>query len=156
MFAIEYIDRLWIALQQVRHLEFVAHSEGETGWNGRGIGSVIIESPTTEVLVFQESGTWHPVAGRVVSFRNAYRWTRCKDTLRLEHLRFGEKHPVYLFDLAPDTDTTWSSIQPHLCREDEYTALLQLQDSSVLLNWKIIGPTKKEEIIYRYQYEALS
>ncbi|RYF36219.1 MAG: hypothetical protein EOO38_27980 [Cytophagaceae bacterium] len=147
----EKIETLWNALRQVHTLEFVAHSRSNTGWTGKGAGSVIVESPTPESIVFHESGLWHPTAGKNIEFRNIYRWLRSGDTVRLEHLRFGEENSVYLFDLAPDSDTVWSSVAPHLCRQDEYVALLEIQESVLSLHWKITGPAKNEEILYRYR-----
>ena len=68
------------------------------------------------------------------------------DTLRLEHLRFGEDRPVYLFDLAPAGDRGWRSVSPHLCSEDCYAAVLLVRDNGILLRWSIDGPRKKETI----------
>ncbi len=150
----EKIERLWTGLKQIRNLEFVAHSRSNTGWTGKGMGSVRVESPTPESIVFQESGRWYSDRSDGLEFRNVYRWLRFAETVRLEHLRFGEQHAVYLFDLAPDTDTVWSSVAPHLCRSDEYTAHLELQDSGISLHWHIVGPEKNEEILYRYRTEA--
>ena len=146
------MEKLWKALQQVHTLEFVAQSRSNTGWTGKGTGSVRVESPTAESIVFQESGLWYSAINKGLKFRNVYRWLRLEDRVRLEHLRFGEKHSVYLFDMAPDTETTWSSVTPHLCRQDEYIAQLELQDGCISLNWKVIGPEKDEAIRYRYQY----
>lgn len=148
------INHVWNALQRVRSLEFDAQSGSGTGWTGNGTGSVVVESPTPEIIIFQESGLWHSATSKGLAFRNVYRWSRFEGTVRLEHLRFGEDHPVYLFDLAPDTDMICSSAAPHLCRDDEYTARLELLDSGISLDWKITGPEKDESIIYRYRYAA--
>lgn len=135
-------------------LEFVARSRSNTGWVGKGTGLVRVESPTPETLLFHESGRWHAdiqrVPGKDIEFKNIYRWSLSEAKIRLEHLRFGEKHAVYLFDLAPDTETVWSSITPHLCRADQYTARLELHDSGISLNWQIVGPEKDEDILYQY------
>jgi hypothetical protein len=47
-------------------------------------------------------------------FRNVFRWTLLGPKLvRLEHLRFGPDHPVYLFELAQDANGTWTSNRLH-------------------------------------------
>lgn len=147
----EQVEWLWDALRQVTTLEFASRSRSNTGWTGSGTGSVTVEAPTPDSLVFHESGLWHSATNKPLEFRNVYRWTRTGQTIRLEHLRFGEGHAVYLFDLAPETDTQWSSMTPHLCRADEYTARLERHDGYIVLAWKIVGPEKNEEISYRYR-----
>jgi hypothetical protein len=147
----ETAERLWVALRQVRTLEFAAHSRGNTGWTGRGTGTVTVEAPTADSLIFHESGFWHSETSKSLEFRNIYRWTRTGDTVRLEHLRFGEQHPVYLFDLAPAPERQWASVAPHVCRADEYTARLRREESGIVLVWKITGPEKNEEITYQYR-----
>ena len=72
------------------------------------------------------------------------------ELVRLEHLRFGEDHPVYLFDLAPLTANSWCSVSPHLCMEDCYSAELQLQWWGLLKRCVITGPRKQERIQYEY------
>jgi hypothetical protein len=145
------IEPLWDALRKVSLLEFTSHSRSNTGWTGRGTGTVTVEAPTVDSLIFHESGLWHSATSKPLAFRNVYRWTRTVEAVRLEHLRFGEKHPVYLFDLSPTTDVEWASIAPHFCREDEYAARLEVNEPRILLTWRITGPEKNEEIAYSYQ-----
>src|SRR5262245_32435189 len=96
------VAELWPALRRVRSLSFVARSDRPTGWNGSGSGAVAVASPAESVLTFSESGTWRSGNGRELAFRNVYRWSQVGPALvRMEHLRFGAGHPVYLFDLAP-------------------------------------------------------
>src|SRR5262245_40512939 len=93
---------LWAALRHVRTIQFTARSGAGTGWNGTGSGTVLVTAPQDGVLVFEESGTWQPEQGQPLRFTNVFRWTLLgSQRLRLEHLRFGPAHPVYLFDLAP-------------------------------------------------------
>lgn len=141
---------LWEGLQRVQKVEFVARSASTTGWNGAGNGSVTVETPAPMVLLFRESGIWRPAGGRDLRFHNVYRWSYQDEALRLEHLRFGEEHPVYLFDLAPDSDGSWVSVTPHLCREDTYTARLRREGDRLFLAWTVLGPEKNEEIQYTY------
>ena len=144
---------LWADLSRVRSLQFVAQSGSATGWKGRGRGSVVVEAFGDDVQTFTESGTWHTEAGRELRFHNVYRWTRTDPTLRLEHLRFGIDHPVYLFDLAQTGDGEWRSVSPHLCGEDRYSAVL-LVGNSLTLRWEVVGPTKQEVIEYDYFHAA--
>jgi len=107
-------QQLWNGLQRVRGVRFV--SRGSTpGWDGEGFGSVVVDSPSSLALVFTESGVWQPSKGRETRFSNVFRWTLgTSESLKLEHLRFGVDHPVYLFDLSPTTDDRWASVKPHL------------------------------------------
>ena len=149
---IEPATELWRCLERVRWLRIVARSGSLTGWNGIGVGSVVVESPRATVLTFAEAGSLQPPVGRETRFRNAFRWRLVgPELVRLEHLRFGEDHPVYLFDLAPATANSWCSVSPHLCREDCYSAELQLQEWGLFLRWVIAGPRKQECIEYDYR-----
>ena len=147
------LDQLWTNLARVRSLRFIARSGSSTGWNGIGRGTVVVEAIGDDVQTFTESGTWQTEAGREFRFHNVYRWTQAKPTLRLEHLRFGVDHPVYLFDLAQTGDREWRSVSPHLCSEDRYSAVLLVGDS-LTLRWEVIGPTKQEVIEYDYFHDG--
>ncbi|WP_145928943.1 DUF6314 family protein [Termitidicoccus mucosus] len=138
--------------RRVTSLRFDARSEAATGWDGVGSGTVAVSEPMDGVIIFKESGTWHPNdMSRVgVSFKNAFRWTAVGDMLRLEHLRFGSEHPVLLFDMAHQGDGRWREVSPHQCRDDCYTASLILDGGRLLLEWSIIGPRKREYIRYTY------
>ena len=143
------LQQLWDDLSRVRSLRFIARSGSATGWNGLGRGVVAVETHGDEVQTFAESGTWRTEAGRELRFHNVYRWTRNQPTLRLEHLRFGVDHPVYLFDLAQTGDREWRSVSPHACGEDRYSAILLVGDV-LALRWAVVGPTKQEVIEYEY------
>jgi hypothetical protein len=145
------LEELWDRLRQVRSLVFVAHSPNPRGWNGQGVGTVEVREASDGRLTFHEQGDWRPEAGGgAVRFRNVYRWTRVGALLRLEHLRFGEGHPVYLFDLEPAGEQEWRSVSPHLCREDCYAAVLLVRDGGLGLRWSIDGPGKQEVIEHLY------
>jgi hypothetical protein len=137
-------------------VSFTASSGAASGWNGRGVGTVEVrEAAADAVQVFHERGLWRPEGGeRDIRFSNVFRWTVCGGTIRLEHLRFGEDHPVYLFDLAPAGDREWRSVSPHLCREDCYAAVLLIRDGGIALRWSIDGPRKQESIEYHYSTEG--
>lgn len=144
-------DGLWRTLSRVRRLGFVARSAGATGWNGSGQGTVLVEHPARGVLTYDESGVWRPDGSGELKFRNVFRWTLLGSAaIRLEHLRFGPKRPVLLFELIPTGPERWQSQRPHLCGEDSYGAELWGQDSGIEMVWSITGPKKAERIEYEY------
>lgn len=146
------LDHLWDRLRLVRSLSFVASSGAESGWNGTGSGTVEVREAGDGEMTFHEQGTWRPEGvERDIRFHNVYRWTRAGDLLRLEHLRFGENHAVYLFDLAQAGEGEWRSVSPHLCSDDCYAAVLLVHDDGIVLRWSIDGPRKKETIEYEYR-----
>ncbi len=148
------LDFLWDALKSVRVLRFVAESGSTTGWRGTGAGAVAVMSPAPDVLMFAETGTWRTDTGVAPAFRNTYRWTRLPTSLRLEHLRFGESAPVYLFDLMPQESGVWVSATPHQCRADLYHARLTRGDGILHLDWTVSGAHKSERVACTYSSVA--
>lgn len=149
------VQQAWSQLRMVRELSFEArsHSIPNTGWNGRGEGAVEVEEPESLTTIFYENGTWTPDVGRPIEFRNVFRWTLDPDVrfIRLEHLRFGTEHPVYLFDLIPANERRLVSSEPHVCREDLYAARMEFDQQAIRLSWTITGPRKNESIAYLYE-----
>lgn len=144
-------------LGRVRALRFEAVSQTEmTDWNGSGEGEVAVREEGSQ-LIFDESGLWQPRQGAPLGFTNCYRWTFSDRSIGLEHLRFGADRPVYLFDLvqdptAPDPHRLISE-RPHPCGEDRYEAQLLAGRDEIQLSWRIEGPRKRTEILYRYRFE---
>lgn len=148
------LEVIWNRLSNVNSLMFIATSANNNGgWNGAGRGSVVVESVDKNIVLFHENGTWQSETGKDLNFTNVYRWTALLDSssLRLEHLRFGHRHAVYLFDLKQKDNMTWQSVEPHVCREDLYTAKMKLDGEILSLEWTIKGPTMNESINYSYQ-----
>jgi hypothetical protein len=146
------LEQLWNRLCRVRSLSFTARSEGTTGWNGRGVGTVEVREAGDGMMTWHEQGSWRPESSeRDIRFTNVYRWTLAGDLLRLEHLRFGEASPVHLFDLAQAAEREWRPASPHLCREDCYNAVILVGDDRIILRWSIEGPWKRETKDYEYQ-----
>jgi len=148
------LANIWERLGEVTAFEFQAESRsGTTGWQGNGTGTVRVDHQGPNVLVFEEQGSWAQTSGLEMGLRNTYRWTRDlqQELIQLEHLRFGPSRPVYLFALQLTGGNEWTSIQPHLCREDCYSATLLLSAGSLKLAWRILGPEKDERILYRYR-----
>ena len=148
----DHAAQLWDCLRHIRSLRFVAESGSETGWNGIGQGEVTVGVPAEGVLTFTELGTWQSAAGKEFQFRNVFRWSMLgPEIVRLEHLRFGPEHPMFLFDLAPTVSGAWLSASPHICREDCYSAELKPEEWGLSLSWAITGPKKQESIRYQYR-----
>ncbi len=144
-------EQLWDRLCLVRSLSFTAQSGANTGWSGGGAGTVQVQVAGHAVMTFHEQGNWRPAASeREIRFTNIFRWTRTGEVLRLEHLRFGEANPVFLFDLAQVSEMEWRSASPHVCSEDCYSAVLLVGVDGIVLKWTIDGPRKKEAIEYHY------
>jgi hypothetical protein len=48
-------------------------------------------------------------------------------------------------------ESALESADPHVCREDLYTARLEFDAEGVRLRWAIVGPRKDEQILYLYR-----
>jgi len=149
------VNKAWTRLLAVQELSFEAQSRAapNAGWNGTGKGVVRVEKVEPGVVLFHERGKWTPEEGRQTTFTNLFRWTVDPDGqfIRLEHLRFGQDHPVYLFDLVAVDEGVLESSEPHVCREDLYAARMNFDEQTVHLRWTINGPKKAETISYIYR-----
>jgi hypothetical protein len=144
------LDYVWSRLSQVDALSFLARSTVETGWDGKGVGTVVAECDGDTSIVFAETGTWTHKTGRENRFRNVFRWTRLDGKIRLEHLRFGKDHPVFLFDLKQTDEHVWQSESAHVCSDDCYSAVMKVFLGQIFLRWEVNGPRKREKIEYHY------
>jgi len=127
-------------------------TKGLQGWTAKGNGVVAISSPESNIIIFEEKGTLKlPHQNKFFKCSNLYRWTfEIDNRIKLEHLRFGEENPVYLFHLAYQGNHTFSSVCPHVCDKDLYTAELTFTQKNIRLVWEINGDTKNEHIEYYY------
>lgn len=145
---------LWNRLSTIKTLSFSAfsHSAKNSDWNVIGIGNVIAEPQNDNRIIFYESGSWKENHGSEFMFTNVFRWSfdRFKNRISLEHLRFGEKNPVFLFDLVKINEDTLASVSSYVCNEDSYLGQVKCTEKAITLNWRIIGPKKNEEIHYLY------
>jgi Family of unknown function (DUF6314) len=150
------VSDLLICLRRCRELRFIAYRDDHPKtWTCNGVGAVAIESPSAQIVIFNESGTSRLTSGRELRFTNAYRWSLVsRSVVRLEHLRFGPNRPVYLFDLAPQDESTWASVTPHHCRSDLYSLQFELGRDAVSLLWMIVGPGKREKIQCVYSFKV--
>ncbi len=146
------LHKFWEKLAEIQQISLSAQTRSfnRMGWNGLGKGSVEIDSPAPQILIFNENGKWISQKEQSVEFRNVFRWTFTKSNIQLEHLRFGPRHPVFLFKLKPVDAMTLESIEPHICKEDIYFGKVRFDHHYIQLNWRVIGPIKNEEIDYLY------
>lgn len=148
------IFRIWEKLGKIQTLAFSSNSQGQgnSGWNGTGKGRVQIRRENDHVIIFNETGSWTSKEGREFAFTNTFRWTldQFQHLIMLEHLRFGEHKPVFLFQLAQVDEETLESVSSYVCKEDSYLGQVKCNDHFIRLNWRILGPKKNEEIDYLY------
>lgn len=142
----------WHRLSETRRMKFIARSHRDLGWNGIGYGAVQVAMSEPKTITFNEMGRWRPNTGKALKFTNIFRWSFqvAGYSIRLEHLRFGPNHPVYLFDLVPAEADSWRSLVPHRCQDDSYTAVMHIKPDHIELKWTITGPLKQEDIHYWY------
>ncbi len=138
---------LWHRLKTISRIEFESKSiHDDIDWNVSGSGKVVVECPDDNLITFSESGSWTADSGLSLNFSNRYRWHRTtSDTvIRLQHLRYGDLHPVELVELMLQSDLSWKSLSPHICKNDAYRAEITLRENDVLIEWTISGPAKSE------------
>ena len=144
----------WNKLATIEHLMVRAntHLGGKKEWTNEGKGSVFVTKDTCSSLIFKERGTWNTAKDKHIDFHNTFRWTldRNAGVLSLEHLRLGLDEPVFLFHLAPIESTVLRSVESHTCGSDTYYGQLYYESHFLRLHWRVIGPTKNEDINYFY------
>lgn len=143
--------QIWDRLRSITQIKFRAQSGLRNGWNGEGAGSVTVENPQKDVLIFFERGEWKSTDGHSFSFKNAYRWKRTASSLKLEHLRLGINNPVFLVELHPVSVNKWQSWKPHVCGEDLYSGTLNVHRDKINLEWIVQGPRKNEKLVNTYK-----
>jgi len=146
----ELLNTLWKRMQTVRQVTFQFRSK--KGGKGYGTGSVVLETPRDGQLIYREKGSWQGLENQEFCFRNSFRWTRNRldGMLTLEHLRFGDHNPVFLFHLVPAGGEYLESLHAHLCGQDTYFGQLEIKESVIDLTWRILGPKKNDEVKYSY------
>lgn len=152
----ETVMSLWNFLGAVTRLQIAARTirGPQAVGSDRAIGTVKVTRIHDTALLFTESGHWTSMGGKTLElpFHNSYRWWLVDQgrRLRLEHLRLGADHPVFLCDLAPADHERLKCVTPHLCGADQYVASLELKNQAAFLRWKVCGPAKDQEIHYTY------
>ena len=129
------------------NLHSKSYSKTETGWNATGEGEVFVEKVDDTTLIFHEKGI---LQNR--SFSNAFRWILAKESgiISLEHMHLGKNTPVLLCHFIPTKNNLLTSVKPHLCKEDAYSAQVILDPHRICLCWSVVGPRKDEEVEHRY------
>lgn len=139
------LQTIWNQLKTISSLTLIASScsKEPNAWKRKGKAKIEMVHEGN-VITFHEKGKWESN----VNFRNSYRWTwnLRNETLSLEHLRHGYKHPVFLFFLEPTDHKTLESLNPHLCGEDTYFGWMQHSPLFLQINIRTIGPKKNEKI----------
>lgn len=148
------LSKTWELLPKMSHIRFTSLIRtGRSENKVVGQGTVLAEYDDAKgTVIFSEQGSWKNPQEEAYQFRNVFRWSlnRFDGLISLEHLRFGIKNPVFLFHLAPLSETVFESVHAHLCGQDTYFGQLHLHSNSLELIWRILGPKKNEEIRYLY------
>ncbi len=141
------LKHFWERLLKVQKLCLCVGSQGKEERGGEAVVTPLLSDART--LIFQEVGEWDKPKS---TFRNRFRWSLdLKNTLiTLEHLRYGEKRPVFLFHLKPTSEGRLESLDAHLCGEDTYLGSLTWDLEKILFHWRIIGPKKNQQMQYLY------
>lgn len=143
------MEKVWEQLKSVKRMTLQASSRSRTSrlWIRKGSGKVD-STLKDNVLTFREQGEWAADDGFRMNYRNVYRWTWHwrEEMLSLEHLRRGEKHPVFLFYLVAGEENFLESLNPHLCGDDTYFGWMQYNPLFLQMHIRTLGPSKNEKI----------
>ena len=131
---------------QVKQMTIRMQTEDEA------IGEVKVKEEKPGILSFTEQGRWVKGEQQNITFRNSLRWTFLFEDglVRLEHLRYGPNHPVFLSHLVPTSSRHLQSIDPHLCQEDCYFGRVEFHRQGIYLTWRILSKYKNETLYYVY------
>lgn len=135
-------------LSYIKNFEFVhSNNAHNSEWEAEGYGTVETELKELTLLI-HEKGKLKTVFNKEINCENTYRliWNKEDNSISLEHLRFGENHPVFLFTLKEAQPYTWKSAHSHYCDLDLYDAELIISDDKILLNWTVTHQTDKNKL----------
>ena len=141
------LENFWTRLKEVSKTLVRVIQTDPTPFTYRSEGTVSV-TPSKNILIFEEEGVWKDATRQPIHYRNRLKWTRhyTSSLVSLEHLRYGENHPVFMFYLSPKTKTLLQSTTSHLCAEDTYFGKLHLEGTNLKLIRKTLGPNKNETI----------
>ncbi len=116
------------------------------------IGEVKVKEEKPGVLIFTERGRWVKGEQKNIAFHNCLRWSFIFEDglVRLEHLRHGPNHPIFLSHMIPMGTKRLQSIDPHLCQEDCYFGHIQFDKQGIYLTWRVLSSHKNETLHYVY------
>ncbi len=153
--------QFWGLLNRLNRFSFKVNADNESvmGWQGEGQGLIKRRSsgeaapskPESGAIVETiERGDYYVSADRKVPMHNQYLWQFEGDYIRLTHLRFGWDKPVFLFDIIENDQGELVTRQSHQCAADNYDASFVLCADSLVMQWRIQGPKKREVLDYIY------
>lgn len=124
----------------------------QTEQGGEAVGDVQIKKEQSGVWIFEESGIWLKRGGQGMRFHNRLRWScfHDKQSLQLEHLRYGLHRPILLAHLVPVSSGGFESAEPHICQSDCYVGRIEWSEEGMELSWKINGVHKNETLRFFY------
>lgn len=116
------------------------------------VGKVTVKEEKPGIFIFTEQGHWVKGIQQNINFHNSLRWSCIfeEGLIRLEHLRHGLNHPIFLSYLTPINSKQLQSIDPHLCQKDCYFGHIEFNKQGIYLTWRILGDRKNETLHYIY------
>jgi len=97
-----------------------------------------VSHPDDSSIITEELGDWVNNYGQKVNSKNIYKWIAHNNSiLKLEHLRFGEKKPIFLVNFYNEKNNLWKSLKPYICEKDLYHAELVVAPTNIKLTWNI-------------------
>jgi hypothetical protein len=143
----------WDRLSAIGHLSFSTKTrQGVEQIVKIGKADVSVTATAGSVITFQEKGHWYVGHEPDTAFSNSFRWMLDLSSLliSLEHLRYGNTRPVFLFNLTPTRSNVLETVDAHLCAEDTYLGHISWSEKSIDFHWRIIGPHKNNQLMYHY------
>ena len=148
------LSSFWMRLLSVTELNLTVRSRKETCTIIRtGKALISVEMPNAKTAIFEEKGSWFVDRRPETNFKNIFCWSLEieKALITLSHLRHGKNAPVFLFHLTATGSNRLESVDAHLCKQDTYLGTLHWDKEAIVFYWRIIGPDKNDELIYRYR-----
>jgi len=136
------LNTIWESLSRVFKVttHAISHHPQDT-WDRKAQGSIRVVKEK-DTLRFYETGKW---VDTDISYTNCLQWGQKEGCITLEHLRYGELHPVFLFSFEKKDEKTLQSVSNHFCGKDVYRATLVFQPS-LSLCVEVTGPNKQQTI----------
>lgn len=144
---------LWQRLKGVHLLTFSATHLGQEELPSRSAkAEVLVESQEDNTLIFREKGHWFLEGQEELAFSNVFRWRLDLSSclISLEHLRYGNQNPIFLFHLRRVKPNHLQACDPHLCADDCYAGHLLWNRHTIDLHVRSIGPSKNTYLEYCY------
>jgi Family of unknown function (DUF6314) len=151
----DQIAHLWKRLATVGTLHFSVRGSASRGaMDYDGSGRVRITWLDTATMEYDEEGAWQHPSGKIIHFRNIYRWVRddIAGCLKLYHRRNDAVDPVFLCEFVPSETDQPIHATPHICGRDTYLGELRLTGDGVELRWRISGPAKNDRLTIVYHF----